>query len=63
VDLYRLLDASEAGRMRADIENDERELCVMSGNYKDTEEALYHAPMRDLQEAEDKAIASSATSS
>ena len=43
--------------MRADIQNDERELDIMNGNFQHTETVLYHAPMRELEEAEAKAIA------
>ena len=43
--------------MRADIQNDERELDVMNNNFQHTEKVLYHAPMRELEEAEAKAIA------
>lgn len=43
--------------MKADIQNDERELDIMSTNFERTEEVLYHAPMRELEESKDEAIA------
>jgi len=43
--------------MKADIQHDERELDIMGSNYHHTEEVLYHAPIRRLEEAEAKAIA------
>lgn len=42
--------------MKADIQNDERELDVMKNDFQHTEKVLYHAPMRELEEAEAKAI-------
>jgi len=57
VDLYRLLDDDEAGLMKADIQNDERELDLRNSNFQHTEEVLFHAPMRELEDAEAKAIA------
>ncbi len=43
--------------MRADIQDDERELDVMSSHFQNTEKVLYHAPMRALEEAETKNMA------
>jgi hypothetical protein len=42
--------------MKADIKNDERELDIMNTNFQHTEKALFHAPMRELEESEAKAI-------
>jgi hypothetical protein len=42
--------------MKADIQRDERELDTISSNHQRTEKELYHAPMRELEEAETKAI-------
>lgn len=50
------MDDHEVTRMKADIQHDERELDMISGNFQSTEKVLYHAPIRALEEAETKAL-------